>query len=224
MPRASTATKTTAAAKTAMGGGGGGTESTSLASLELKKAIHKITNVQEDFVRSVEQWTSLTSESIFNLDAEISSRKRQLDDMEEDMSSRKKRRMIDVDNDILKYKRDACVKFLQENNEVPISCKELDELRTARDRAEQEAEKRVSKEKEKSKRAVSEAVKHTTMQHKADVAELTATVNQQKREIQSLQTLSQTLKEEVEKQRRLTQSVAEASRAAPISQTIGGSK
>lgn len=221
MPRAGSSARGAAATKAATTSS---SETANLASLELQKTIHKFATVQEEFVKVANNLSQFSSESLFALDAEIVSRKRNLQDLDEETNARKKRRMIDVDNDILKYKRDACVKYLEEHGEVAINRKELEDLRTVKQRAEEDAEKRVAREKEKSKRAVSEAIKSNNMEHKAHVAELTATVKQQQKEIASLQNMNDTLKDEVEKQRMLTRSVAEAARAAPISQTIGGSK
>ena len=69
--------------------------------------------------------------------------------------------------------------------------------------------------------AINSAIRTKELEHKAEVAELSAQVKQKTLEIESLHKEIDNLRSEVASQRKLTQAVAEASKAPPITQSFG---
>lgn len=194
------------------------------ANLELNKLVHKMTTIEQDFIQNVQNFESFKSDSIFTLDAQINDRKRKLLDLQEDYDQEQKRRRIDMDNQILKEKFEAARKFLEDHNYVPLDKEKLAILESTKQVAEDEARKTIEKEKEHSKRAVSEAVKAQGLQHKAEIAELQARVKQQEIQINHLSSILDKREKDVAAQIQLTKDVAESARSGAIKQNFGAPK
>jgi hypothetical protein len=123
----------------------------------------------------------------------------------------------------LEYKYKGACYILKEHGEEPISMHKLKNMKSEleelmKDRAE-EIEAIKKKERESAEMSKNMAIRNQDLSHKAETAELNATVNQQKKEIQTLQNTIDNLRSELAEQRKLTKEVAEAGRQAPITVT-----
>ncbi len=192
--------------------------------LELNKLVHKMATIEQDFVQNVKNLENFKSDTIFTLDAQINDRKRKLLDLQDEYEQEQKRRRIDMDNQILKDKFDAANKFLEAHNFIAVEKEKYANLEVARQVSEDEARKTIDKEKEHSKRAVSEAIKAQGLQHKAECADLQARAKQQEIQIVHLNSILERREKDIAAQIQLTKDVAESSRSGAISQNFGAPK
>jgi hypothetical protein len=95
---------------------------------------------------------------------------------------------------------------------------EIDKLKKNR---ENEINDIITKEKVNSKRAIASLTQHLELKQKADIAELNASVKQQKNEILSMCKTIEAMKNDITAQRELTKDVALALKQGAISQTFG---
>ena len=146
-------------------------------------------------------------------------------ELEEKVKIDKKNKQIETDQLLAEYKYDGALKILDERSEVPILKSELESIQKrlddmSKDRTE-EIKKCVEEESKKGKDGLKAAINNATLTHKAETATLNATVEQQKKEIMTFEKSIANMQNEIAEQRKLTMQVAQASRAAPITQTIG---
>ena len=136
-----------------------------------------------------------------------------------------KNKQIETDQLIAEYQYEGALKILKEREEVPISAEEYKRMREELTHLRTDIDKRISdaltSERVESKRGMQAAISNAQLSHKADTAVLTATVDQQKKEIETLQRANDKLNDDIAAQRELTKEVANAGRAAPITQQIG---
>lgn len=194
--------------------------------LLLATAITSLTTKQEAFIKAVETMKQLEADTLTNLDLEINTKKLELENLEKDFKRKQKDGQIETDQFLNEYSYEAACKILKEHNEEPINSEKLKTLHNDLDKYktghEEELEKLKNKEREKAQKSLKAALTNNELKHKAEVAEMAASVNQQKKEIQSLENTIKNLQNELSQQRQLTKDVAEASRPAPI--TVQGSK
>ena len=177
--------------------------------LELTKIVHRFNDLQENFTDSIQKLEKYRGETIFHLDAEIQNKRQEFNELNEDFEKHRKRKQIEIENDILKDKFEAAKKFLEMHNQVPINKTELETLRNAKETYEKEMSVAVKKEKERGARNLTEALKNNDLAHKAEIAELKAQNNQQNIQISHLNSLLNKREEDVYKQIQLTKDVAE---------------
>lgn len=193
--------------------------------LELVRSIQKLTKTQKDFMESVNILNAYTEETLNDLNIQIESRKLEIEALDEEFKNCYKRKTIELDLFFEQYRYDGAVKILKDRKEEPISSSELIELREKVKESEeervQELNSALETERASSKVALHSALTNSDLKHKAEIAELNASVKQQKNEIASLQSTIANLKEEVSAQRELTRAVADSSRQGAINQTIG---
>jgi len=193
--------------------------------LLLSKAINALVTKQDAFVKAVEMMDELKKEEIIKYDLEIEAKQEELDKLEEEYKHKLKNMQIETDQKISEYRYEQALSILKERDEIPIGAAEFQRMKEELTHLRGDIDKRINDalttEKAESKRSLAAAINNATLSHKADTAVLTATVDQQKREIDSLHKTIDKLNSEVAAQRELTKQVAEAGRAAPITQQIG---
>jgi HAMP domain-containing protein len=193
--------------------------------LLLAKAISQLSAKQDAFVKAVETMEELKKDEIIKYDLEIEAKQHELDELEEKFKHQIKNKQIETDQLLAEYSYEGALKILKERQEIPIGSDEYqhmkEELNHLKSDIKNQIESAIAIEKVESKRAISAAISNSDLKHKAETAVLTATVDQQKKEIETLQKAIDKLNDEIAAQRELTKSVAQAARAAPITQQIG---
>lgn len=193
--------------------------------LEFARAINSLSDKQEAFVKAISALEQFKKDELVKFDLEIDAKQEELKRLEEEYKHKLKNKQIETDQLINEYQYTAALNILKERNEVPVGSSELDKLKEELNHLRSDMSKKIQEavelEKAEGKRAIAAATSNATLNHKAETAVLTATVEQQKKEISTLQSTIDNLKEEVAAQRALTKEVAMASKAAPITQQIG---
>lgn len=192
--------------------------------LALAKAIRNMSSKMETFMKSVESMKSYEKEKLETLDMEIAAKNHELSEIDKEATIKKKNLKIETDQWFAEYKYDGAIKYLEEVGEMALKKskyesmqKELEDLQTNYN---QDLTNAIKKEKDHSAKAIKFAEKNSELKFKAETAVIQATIEQQKKEILSLQNTIEGLKTEIAEQRTLTKAVAEASRAAPITQSF----
>lgn len=193
--------------------------------LEFANTLHALMLKQEAFTKSVEALQEFTQEELVKLDLEMQSKKEELKELDDKIKIEKKNKQIETDQLLAEYKYDGACKILEERHEVPIKKNELDSIQKklddlSKDRSE-EIKRAVDEESRKGKDALKAAISNATLTHKAESAELNATVSQQKKEIENLQATIENMKHEIAEQRKLTMQVAQAGAKGNITQSFG---
>lgn len=189
------------------------------------KAINSLATKQEAFVKAVEAMEELKKDELTKYDLEIEAKQDELDKLEEQYKHKLKNKQIETDQQIAEYQYEQAIKILKERDELPVGTAEFKRMKEELNHLRGDIDKRVSDaisiEKSESKRTLQAAINNATLTHKADTAVLTATVDQLKKQIETLENANEKLNGEIKAQRELTEAVANAGRAAPITQQIG---
>lgn len=195
--------------------------------LELAKALNTLSDRQDAFTKAISALEQFKKDELVRFDLELDAKQEELKQLEEEFQHKLKNKQIETDQQIAEYKYTAALNILRERNETTIVTTELEKMKEELNHLRSDLSKRITEaveaERADSKRAISSAISNASLNHKAETAVLTATVDQQKKEIATLQATINNLKEEVAAQRALTKEVAMASKAAPITQQIGKS-
>lgn len=193
--------------------------------LVLSKALNALASKQDAFIKAVETMEELKKEELIKYDLEIEAKQEELDKLDEQFKHKQKNKQIETDQLFAEYQYDGALKILKEREEIPISAEEYKRMREELTHLRGDIDKRVADaiaiEKADSKKSMSAAIANANLSHKADTAVLTATVDQLRNQIETLQNANEKLNEEIAAQRDLTKQVAQAARAAPITQQIG---
>jgi hypothetical protein len=192
--------------------------------LVLAEAISKFTKKQSDFLDAYEDIKSYKNDLFRDLDTEIETKRKELNELSVSYAKEDANQRIDCDISFKQYKYDTALEVLTESEEVPIGVVELaalrEELTELKSGYKKSLEEAVVKEKAHGEKSLHSAINACKLQHQAEVAEIKAMSKQKTEEVLSLLRSLDTLKSEIGEQRKLTQSVAEAGRAAPISQSF----
>jgi polyhydroxyalkanoate synthesis regulator phasin len=193
--------------------------------LLLSKAINALATKQDAFIKAVESMEELKREEIVKYDLEIEAKQEELDKLEEQFKHKLKNKQIETDQQISEYQYEQAIKILKEREELPVGTAEFQRMKEELTHLRSDIDKRVTDavaiEKAEGKRSMQAAINNATLTHKADTAVLTATVDQLKKQIETLEAANEKLNGEIKAQRELTEAVANAGRAAPITQQIG---
>ena len=193
--------------------------------LELTRAIQKIIKNQDDFTASVSNLTNYTNETFNDLNLQIESKKVEIENLGNEYDNMRRQYDIETTHYYAEHKYEGAISFLGEKGEEPIKSSELAkmvaEIKTLKQSQCDEINNAINKEKIDSKRAISSITQHLELKHRADVAELNASVKQQNNEILSMLKTIESMKEDITAQRELTKDVALASKQGAINQTIG---
>ncbi len=194
--------------------------------LELAMAISNIVSKQDAFAKSVEVLQKFQSETLIKLDLEINSKKIDLENLADEYKRKQKDGQIETDQFLAEYKYNGAINIIKDADEVSIRTQQLqnmkDDLKELRRERTQEIEDIKKKEKDHAHKALSSALSNCELKHKAEVAESTASVTQQKKEISNLESTIKNLQHELAEQRKLTKDVAEASRQGAV--TVNSAK
>ena len=193
--------------------------------LEMAKAINNFCVKVESLDKAYEQIKNVTKDTLTEFDLEIEAKKQEIERLTEEDAHSRKRLKTETDLFIAEYRYDAAKKILAERDEVAIPEQVLNEMKdrlskltTERDA---QVEAAVAAERQRGEAALKAATNNAKLTHRAETAVLEATNQQQTKEIESLQRTIESLKNEVAEQRNLTAKIADAGRAAPISQQFG---
>ena len=193
--------------------------------LELVRCIGEWTKAKRDFVEASKRFSDFEQDALTVLDQKLEEKRAQLAELELDFQTQKKNSEIAVKQSLAEFKREGAIAILKDTKEVPIDAAQLESMRAAIEAHKAELEQAlttaVAREQADAKKQLSAALHSKDLEHKAAVAKLEAKVEQQEHEITALKEQVLAYSKEVEKQRELTKQVAEAARAAPISQNIG---
>lgn len=193
--------------------------------LEHAKAVNLLAGKMDGFMKAVEGLSAFEKEALNTFDLEVDAKNGELKQLSEDFQHERKRHKIETDQYLKEYRYDGAVNILDERGEVPVEQSSLDELRAQVQQLTADRDEAVSRaitsEQAKAKAGLSSAINMCNLKHQAEVAELKAVNNQQQIQSENLATTIENLKGEVRAQRELTQAVANAARAAPITQNMG---
>lgn len=188
--------------------------------LQLVTAISNMSQIQEKFIKSVEALEHFKYDSLTKLDLEIGTKKLELDTLENDYNRMIKDNEIKINQHLSEFKYNGALEILKERSEVAIAEEKLDEmsqeLKDLKSDRQSELDSIREKEKSRSEKALKSAINNANLVHKAEVAELQASVNQQLKEINNLQETINNLRHELSEQRKLTKEVAEAGKPVNI--------
>jgi hypothetical protein len=194
--------------------------------LELATAISNLTSKQDAFIKAIDVLENFKAETLTSLDLQIDAKKLELNALSEDYKHQMKSGEIETDQYLAEYKYNGALEVLKKSNEIPIGISELNSLRTEleklREDRSEELEALKKKERERSAKELNAVLNNSQLKHKAEIATLTASVDQQKKEISTLQSTIQNLQHELAEQRKLTKDVAEASRQGAV--TVNSAK
>lgn len=159
--------------------------------------------------------------------------KKKMETLDEDYKKKKldydqqlKNQQIDVDQQIREYKYNAAIEILEnEFDEVHIDKDVYENLQTELDNLKNSYENDLEKMKTElmntHKKEIGAQIGSCQLKHKAETAELTASVRQQEKEISVLSNTIDNLKKELAAQRDLTREVAMAGKQGAITQQFG---
>lgn len=194
--------------------------------LQLACAISNMVTKSDQFISAVEHFKTFTKESLNDIDMEITSKKVELEVLEEEFKVQRKNGQIKCDLFLQEYRRKGAVELLKESDEEPINSTELRNLRSRLQSVTEEHAKELEdvrrKEKQRGEQAKNAALGNQDLKHKAEVAEMTASVKQYAKEVESLQATIANLRHELSEQRKLTKEVAEAGKQGAI--TVNSAK
>jgi hypothetical protein len=203
--------------------------------LQLAQAINNITLSGNTFVKAVESLSAFSQERLSELDMQIDSKKREYEQMNSHLENEFKNNQIETKQRLNEFKIKACEELVKDYNmqviknedlyklksDLTVLQKELSEVNKSFD---DKLRNDVEKEKQFYTSKLQQETSTLTLNHKAQIAELSAQCAQQKKEIEMLNRTIENLKHEVAEQRTLTKEVAIASSKAQITQQIGREK
>lgn len=194
--------------------------------LEFAKALSNIVQKQDAFNKAIEAMKEYTEETLTELDLKIANKEQRLEILDKEFETLQKNKEIELDQHLKEHKYDAALEYLEERKQVPIDQDELKNLRELVKHYESgqkaDIDKVIEEERQRAKTAMSAAMKTAELSHKADTAELNATVKQLQKEIETYQDTISNQKEEIAEQRKLTMQVAQAGAKGSVNQTFGG--
>ena len=193
--------------------------------LAFAKAITKLSQKQEEFVKVVAELKELKAETLTDIQLELKAKREELEGLDKDYETKKKDLEIKLNQEIKELGYEKAIEILEEHGQIGVDEDEYNELKegvqSVRAELEEEMKVKISEEKANAKRELSQAITNKNLEHKAEIATLTATVEQLKKERNTYESTIENLKSEIAAQRELTKQVAEASKQGAISQTFG---
>ena len=197
----------------------------SKARLTLAKNVSALTMKQDAFIKAVETMKIFKDETLLEFDLELENKRKEIEDLEKQRKNKEIDDKISCDQSVMKYKYDAAIKILKEVGEIAIVSEEIDnlrqELKNSKEQQEDRIQKVIAEQKASQAKAVSVISTNSELKHKAEHAELTASVKQRDNQILLLTTTIDNLRNELSEQRKLTKDVAMAGKSGAISQSFG---
>jgi len=193
--------------------------------LAFAKAINKLIQKQEDFAKVIQEMNDLKAETLTNIQLELKTKREELDNLDKQFGTQKKDLQIKIDQECREYAYQKATEILEEHGEIAVNEDEYNELKdsvdTVKEELEAEMEEKLNQEKAEAKKALNQALLNKNLEHKAEIANLTATVKQLTKERETFESTISNLKSEIAAQRELTKQVAEASKQGAITQSFG---
>lgn len=193
--------------------------------LAFAKAVTKLGQKQDEFVNVFNEFKDLKAETLTEIQLELKTKRDELDNLDKEYEVKKKDLEIKLDQEIKEASYDKAVEILKEHSEIAVDEDEYNELteqvETVRTELEEEMENKVTEEKEKAQKDLKQALLNNNLEHKAQIAMITAQVEQLTKERTTYESTISNLKGEIAAQRELTKQVAEAGKQGAISQSFG---
>lgn len=201
------------------------TKQTDSDTLAFAKAINSLGEKQEDFIKAVNAIKELKAKTLSEIQLEIKTKRDELNDLQKDYENKKKDLQIKLDQELKEYGYEKAIEIIGESGEIGVDEDEYNELKESIEKLKEEhnseMEEKLNQEKLEGKKQLSQALKNKDLEHKAEIATLTATVQQLTKERETFETTFENLKSEIAAQRELTKQVAEAGKQGAITQTFG---
>jgi hypothetical protein len=192
--------------------------------LALSKHISALAVTQTKFTKAVEELKEFKTDSLRELDLEITAKHGELDMLQLTLKNAEIDGKTVCDQRVAKHARDTAVEILKKTKEVPVPQERLAELdaevKTLKRKRDEDL---VSQEKDmeaKHKRATAAIISNQELKAKAELATLMAQVEQGKSQIKVYEASVSSMRDDIAAQRLLTQQVAEAGRQGSISQSF----
>lgn len=193
--------------------------------LAFVKAITKLSQKQEDFMKSVEELKELSADNLSNVQLELKTKREELDDLTKQYDTQKKDMEIKLVQEINEYGYEKAIEIIEEHKQIAVNMSEYDELKQSvellKTTHEKDMKSKIAELNAIAKKELERELLNTGLKHKAEIAELSATVKQLEKERKTYESTIDNLKQEVASQRELTRQVAEASKQGAISQNFG---
>jgi hypothetical protein len=194
--------------------------------LQLAQSINNLVLRGESFVSAMEELNTFSKERLVDLDLKIEAKKQEYQDLTVSLENQFKDVEIKLKQNLQENKLVAVKEVLTGLNMMYIETAEhsrmvteLDHLKTT---TATQLSQAVATEKASGEATLKQAIHNQTLAHKAEIASLTAQVEQQVKEIGVLKDTISNLKHEIAEQRSLTKEVAIASSKSQIQQSFGG--
>jgi len=194
--------------------------------LQLAQSINNLVLRGESFVSAMEELNTFSKERLVDLDLKIESKKQEFQDLTTALENQYKDTEIKIKQNLQENKLVAVKEVLSSLNMMYIETAEhsrmVSELEQLKTTTATQLSTAVDAERASGKAALTQALHNQSLSHKAEIAGLTAQVDQQVKEIAVLKETISNLKHELAEQRSLTKEVAIASSKSSIQQSFGG--
>jgi hypothetical protein len=193
--------------------------------LQLAQSINNLVLRGDSFLSAMEELNTFSKERLVDLDLKIESKKQEFQDLTVSLENQFKDVEIKLKQNLQENKLVAVKEVLNGLNMMYIETSEhsrlVSELETLRTTSATQLQQAVTTEKASGQAALQQALSNQELAHKAQIASLTAQVEQQVKEIGVLKETIANLKHEIAEQRSLTKEVAIASSKGAIQQSFG---
>lgn len=193
--------------------------------LQLAQSINNLVLRGDSFLSAMEELNTFSKERLVDLDLKIESKKQEFQDLTVSLENQFKDVEIKLKQNLQENKLVAVKEVLGGLNMMYIETAEhsrlVAELETLRTTSATQLQQAVTTEKASGQAALQQALLNQELAHKAQIASLSAQVEQQVKEIGVLKETIANLKHEIAEQRSLTKEVAIASSKGNIQQSFG---
>jgi hypothetical protein len=194
--------------------------------LQLAQSINNLVLRGESFVSAMEELNTFSKERLVDLDLKIESKKQEFQDLTTSLENQYKDLEIKVKQNLQENKLVAVKEVLSSLNMMYIEISEysrmVSELGELKTNTASQLQMALDTERSSAKAGLTQALHNQSLSHKAEIAGLSAGVEQQVKEIAVLKETISNLKHEIAEQRSLTKEVAIASSKSSIQQSFGG--
>jgi hypothetical protein len=194
--------------------------------LQLAQSINNLVLRGESFVAAMEELNTFSKERLVDLDLKIEAKKQEYQYLTVSLENQFKDVEIKLKQNLQENKLVAVKDVLTGLNMMYIETAEhtrmVTELEHLKTTTANQLAQAVAAEKASGEAALKQAIHNQNLAHKAEIASLTAQVEQQVKEIGVLKETFRNLKHEIADQRSLTKEVAIASSKSQIQQSFGG--
>jgi hypothetical protein len=192
--------------------------------LQLAQAINNLVVRGDAFSHALEELNAFSRDKVQQLDLMIEAKKKEYQDITSSLENQYKDFEIKLKQNLQENKLVAVKEVLATLDMMPVANAEFTQLNSElahiREAHTAELANSVKQEQDKAKATLQQSLTAQELAHKAEIASLKASVEQQVKEIQVLKETISNLKEEVAQQRALTKEVAIAGSKSQISQSF----